>query len=137
MSGSARIAALRYALIATGVIFIGGIWTLAQVWPSGWSWGVGHSHFWPMILGVYATLGIFLIKASRDPLANQSLIWFTVWSSVVHALVMAASAVGDPAERWHLVGDVPALLVVAGALTVLTRRVVRAETANLGFRRVA
>jgi hypothetical protein len=30
---------------------------------------------------------------------------------------MAASAVGDPAERWHLVGDVPALLVVAGVLT--------------------
>jgi hypothetical protein len=86
---------------------------------------------------VYATLGVFLIRASRDPLANRSLIWFTVWSSVVHALVMAASAVGDPAERWHLVGDVPALLVVAGALTFLTRRAVQTETTNLGFRRVA
>jgi hypothetical protein len=138
MSGSTRIAALRCALIATGVIFIGGIATLARVWPTGWSWGVGHSHYWPMILGVYATLGVFLVRASRDPLANRSLIWFTVWSSVVHALVMASSAVGDPAERWHLVGDVPALLLVAGALAFLTQRAgVRSETTNLGFRRVA
>src|SRR5215212_170603 len=113
MTGSTRIAALRYALTAAGVIFIGGIATLARVWPAGWSWGVGHSHYWPMILGVYATLGVFLVRASRDPLANRSLIWFTVWSSVVHPLVMASSAVGDPAERWHLVGDVPALLLVA------------------------
>jgi hypothetical protein len=68
MTGTTRIAALRYALIATGVIFIAGIYTLAQIWPTGWTWGVGHSHFWPMILGVYATLGVFLIlAASHSP----------------------------------------------------------------------
>src|SRR4051812_20650787 len=85
-----RIAALRYALIAVGVTFIIGLKTLSIVWPSGWTWGVGHSHYWPMILGVYATLGFFLIRASGNPLANRSLIWFTVWSSVVHAVVMGA-----------------------------------------------
>jgi len=138
MSHSTRIAALRYALIATGVIFLGGIATLARVWPSGWRWGMGHSHYWPMILGVYATLGVFLIRAARDPLANRSLIWFTVWSSVVHSLVMAASALSDPAERWHLAGDVPALLLVAGALAFLTQRAaVRSEATDLGVRRVA
>jgi len=138
MTGSTRIAPLRYALIGTGVIFILGIQTLAWVWPSGWSWGVGHSHYWPMILGVYATLGVFLIRASRDPLANRSLIWFTVWSSVVHAVVMAASAVGDPAEKGHLVGDVPALLIVAVALGIVARRA-ETDTAviELGARRAA
>jgi hypothetical protein len=75
-----------------------------------------------MILGVYATLGVFLIIASRDPLAHRSLIWFTVWSSVVHALVMAVMALQDPAERGHLIGDVPALLLIAVALGILTRR---------------
>ena len=115
-------APLRYAMIAIGVIFVVGIWTLASVWPSGWSWGMGPSHYWPMILGVYATLGVFLVRASRNPLANLGLIWFTVWSSVVHALVMAVSAITDPAESGHLVGDVPALLLVAGALAILTRR---------------
>ena len=122
MSRSTPIAPLRYALPATGVIFILGIYTLTQVWPSGWSWGVGHSHYLPMILGVYATLGIFLIIASRDPLGHRSLIWFTVWSSVVHALVMGIMALQDPAERGHLVGDVPALLLIAVGLGILTRR---------------
>ena len=117
-----RIAALRYALIAVGATFILGLKTLSIVWPSGWSWGVGHSHYWPMILGVYATLGVFLIRASANPLANRSLIWFTVWSSVVHAVVMGAMAFADPAEAGHQVGDVPALLLVAIALGVLMRR---------------
>jgi hypothetical protein len=79
------------------VIFIFGIYSLAQVWPTGWSWGMGHSHFSPIILGVYATLGAFLIWGSRDPLANWSLIWFTVWSSVVNAVIMGVMALGDPA----------------------------------------
>lgn len=122
MTRSTRIAALRYSMIGVGVIFIFGIQTLAWVWPSGWSWGVGHSHYWPMILGVYATLGVFLIWGARDPLANRSLIWFTVWSSVVHSLVMAGSALMDRAEAGHLVGDVPAVLLVAIALGVVARR---------------
>jgi hypothetical protein len=35
---------------------------------------------------------------------------------------MAAQGFGDPAERGHLAGDVPALLLVAGALAILTLR---------------
>ena len=133
-----RIAALRYALIAVGVTFIVGLETLATVWPSGWSWGTGHSHYWPMILGVYATLGVFLILASRDPTRNRSLIWFTIWSSVVHALVMAGMAVEDPAEVGHLTGDVPVLLFVAIALAVLMRRAERTTAVtDLGGRRAA
>src|SRR3954463_613211 len=139
MTGTTRIAALRYALIATGVIFIIGIYTLAQIWPTGWTWGVGHSHYWPMILGVYATLGFFLIRASGNPLANRSLIWFTVWSSVVHAVVMGAMAFGDRAEAGHQVGDVPALLLLGLVLGVLMRRAESAGaiTALGGARRVA
>ena len=138
MTGTTRIAALRYALIVTGAIFIVGIYTLAQIWPTGWTWGVGHSHFWPMILGVYATLGVFLIRASRDPLGNRSLIWFTVWSSVVHAVIMTLQGFADPAERGHLVGDVPALLLVAALLAFLTRRAATSsQVTSLGARRVA
>jgi hypothetical protein len=76
-----------------------------------------------MILGVYATLGIFLLIASRNPLANLSLIWFTVWSSVAHAGIMAAQALANPEQVGHLWGDVPALLVIAAVLAFLTPRV--------------
>jgi hypothetical protein len=75
-----------------------------------------------MILGVYATLGVFLLIASRNPLAHLSLIWFTVWSSVVHAAIMAVQALTNPDQIAHLWGDVPALLVFAAVLAFLTPR---------------
>jgi len=126
MADIARIKYLRVALQAVGVIFIVGIYSFVVIWPSGWSWHSGPSHHLPhylqMILGVYATLGIFLLIASRDPLANLSLIWFTVWSTVVHAGIMAAQALANSDQRGHLWGDVPALLVVAAVLAYLTPR---------------
>ena len=117
-----RVRYLRAVLVVVGLIFIFGIYPLSTVWPSGWAWGHGHSHYLMMILGVYATLGVFLLLASRNPAAHTSLIWFTVWSSIVHAVIMAAQALTDGAERGHLIGDVPALLLVAIALAVLTPR---------------
>jgi hypothetical protein len=75
-----------------------------------------------MILGVYATLGVFLLIASRNPLRHLSLIWFTVFSSLVHAGIMAAQALNMPPEHGHLFGDIPALLIVAALLAVLTPR---------------
>jgi len=117
---------LRIALRLVGLTFIVGIYMLIIVWPSGWSWHTGHSHYLPdylqMILGVYATLGVFLLIASRNPLAHLSLIRFTVWSSVVHAAIMAMQSLANPEHRGHLFGDVPALLVVAAVLAVLTPR---------------
>jgi len=122
VSASDRLKPLRIALVLVGLIFIFGIYTLIIFWPSGWAWGPGIHHYLQMILGVYATLGVFLLIASRDPLANLSLIWFTVWSSVVHALIMAGQALANPEHRGHLYGDVPALLIVAALLGALTPR---------------
>jgi hypothetical protein len=75
-----------------------------------------------MIVGIYATLGIFLIRAARDPLGNRSLIWFAVWSSVVHGGIMAAQALTEPGHAGHLLGDVPALFSAAAVLAVLAPR---------------
>ena len=123
---SIRIKYLRIALIAVGVIFIFGIWPLTVFWPSGWAWHVeGRSEYLEMILGIYATLGVFLIMASRNPLAHRSLIWFTVWSSVVHAGIMAVQSIANPQHIGHLWGDVAALLVVAVVLAALIPQVPR------------
>lgn len=119
--------ALRIALVVIGLIFIFGIYPQTIIWPSGWSWGHGSSHYLAMIIGIYATLGVFLLIAARNPLAHRSLIWFTVVSSVVHAGIMAAQAIGDSAERGHLTGDVPALLVVAVVLGLLMPRAVESR----------
>ena len=106
MSDESRQLYLRIALIVVGLIAIFGLYPLLILWPSGWSWGHGHSHYAMMIVGIYATLGVFLLLASQNPEANRSLIWFTIWSSVVHGGIMAAQAIQDSAERGHLVGGV-------------------------------
>jgi hypothetical protein len=125
---------LRIALRLVGVTFIVGIYTFIVIWPSGWSWHTGHSYYLPhylqMILGVYATLGVFLLRASRNPLAHLSLIWFTVWSSVVHSGIMAVQSVANSEHMGHLWGDVPALFVVAAVLALLTPRGSAAEPAK-------
>jgi len=112
---------LSLALIVFGAIFCL-IYPLAMVWPSGWAWHEGPpaaNDYYMMIVGVYATLGVFLILAARDPDANASLIWFTVWSSIVHAGVMAWESMRTPGMTGHLTGDVPALLLVAVVLGFL------------------
>ena len=45
MSDATRLVLLRIALIVIGLTFIFGIYTLGIVWPSGWTWGHGHSHW--------------------------------------------------------------------------------------------
>ena len=75
-----------------------------------------------MILGIYATLGVFLMIASRDPIAHRSLIWFTVWSSIVHGGIMGIQSASNPHHIGHLFGDVAALIAVAAVLAVLTPR---------------
>jgi hypothetical protein len=120
MTDTHRLKYLRIALVLVGVIFIAGIYPLMIVWPSGWAWHTGHSAYPTMIVGFYATLGVFLIMAARNPLDNLSLIWFTIWSSVVHSGIMAVQSLVNSENHGHLLGDVPALLIVAVVLAVLT-----------------
>jgi hypothetical protein len=111
---------LRFALIAFGGIFCL-IYPVGMVWPSGWVWHGGHGQYYlQMICGVYAVLGVFLIAAARAPSNHVSLISFTIWSSLVHASIMAAQAFHDGLEMGHLIGDVPALVLVAAVLWFLT-----------------
>ena len=123
MTEADRIKYLRIALVVVGLTFTFGIWPLTIVWPSGWSWHPGgRSEYLEMILGIYATLGVFLMLASRDPMAHRSLIWFTVWSSVVHGAIMAVQSVANHQHIGHLWGDVLALIAVAAVLAALTPR---------------
>jgi hypothetical protein len=111
---------LQLALAVFGVTMLL-VYPLALVWPAGWAWHHGapyESDYFMMIVGIYATLGVFLINAARNPAANLSLIWFAVWSSVVHGAIMAMQSFsGD--HMGHLWGDVLALFLVAIVLSVL------------------
>lgn len=112
---------LRFALMAFGTAFCL-VYPLAIVWPSGWAWHEGppeSSQYFMMIVGIYATLGVYLIRAAKDPSANRSLISFTIVSSAVHAGIMTVQSFGHEMHRGHFLGDVPALVLVAIVLGML------------------
>jgi hydrogenase/urease accessory protein HupE len=111
---------LQPVLVVVGLIFLVGVYPLMMyLWPSGWRWQPNQPEYEQMILGVYATLGIFLLIAARNPSQHRSLIAFTAWSSLVHGGIMTVQALGSSMEHGHLLGDVPALLIVGVALIVL------------------
>lgn len=121
MQYTTRIKWLRRCLVVIGLIALLGLYPLTILWPSGFAWHHdGQSNYLQMIIGIYATLGIFLIAAARQPTEHLSLIWFAVWSSVVHGAIMAVQALVYPEHRGHLYGDVLVLFAVAAVLAALT-----------------
>jgi hypothetical protein len=113
---------LQIALVVIGSVFLL-LYPLMQLWPTGWVWLPRQHEYEQMMIGVYATLGIFLIWASRRPEAHLTLIWFTFWSSLVHGIIMGTQAIIDPAEGGHLLGDVAALFIAVILLGWLTPRI--------------
>ena len=79
MNNEQELKLLKIALVVFGVFFIIGIYPMMMwIWPSGWGWTPRQPEYEQMIIGVYATLGVFLILAAKDPLKHASLIWFTI-----------------------------------------------------------
>lgn len=130
MNAQTKTAALKIALIAFGVIFLL-IYPIGLFWPAGWVWHGGEGNYYlQMIWVIYGILGVYLILAARDPSKHRSLIGFTAWSSAGHAGVMAMQAMGDEHEMGHMIGDIPALFLVAIVLGYLNwQKPAAAETA--------
>ena len=104
--------ALKVVLVVVGLLFLVGAYPLTQR---------NQPEIAPeqMLGAVYATLGIFLLLALRNPSANRSLIAFTAWSSLVHAATMAAQGIRNMIPRADLLHAVLPLAIVGVALIVL------------------
>ena len=102
--------ALKGVLVLVGLLFVAGVYPL---------WRLQLDPSEQMLGGVYATLGIFLLLALRNPSANRSLIAFTAWSSLVHASIMAVQAFRNVIPRGDLLDAVVPLAIVGVALIVL------------------
>ena len=75
-----------------------------------------------MQMAIYATLGIFLIIAARNPSAHRSLIAFTAWSSFAHAAIMGTLGFEIPELRTGFLIASAILIVIGAALIALTPR---------------
>jgi O-antigen ligase len=73
--------ALKVVLVLVGLLFAAALYPLLAMSLD--------DQALRMMLSVYATLGIFLLLAARNPSEHRSLIAFTAWSSFAHAGVMA------------------------------------------------
>ena len=72
-----------------------------------------------MQMAIYATLGIFLLIASRNPSAHRSLIAFAAWSSFAHAIVMSTLGFEIPELRTGFLIASGILVVIGLVLIVL------------------
>ena len=114
MQEQSRMKYLTVALYVIGAIYLAGVPVMMMLIESpGWTWEPRQPEYEQMIMGVYATLGIFLIMAAKNPLEHASLIWFTVWSNIVHGGIMMFQGIADQTEKANLVGDVPALFAAS------------------------
>ena len=102
--------ALKVLLVLVGLLFLAAIFPLTMMFR--------QDPALAMMLSLYATLGIFLLLAARNPSANRSLIAFTAWSSFAHAAVMGVQAFQNVIQRRELVG-VAALVIIGVAMIVL------------------
>jgi len=92
---------LKGLLILVGLLFTAGIYPLFVFFS--------REPALSMMLSLYVTLGIFLLAAVRDPAGNRSLIAFTAWSSLAHALVMGTQAYRHIVEHQ----EVPGVIMLA------------------------
>lgn len=102
--------ALKVALVTVGLLFSATIYPLLTI---------TQDETLQMMLGLYVTLGIFLLLAVRNPPANGTLIAFAAWSSLAHAAVMTVQSVHDVTERAHLLIGSAALAIIGVALIAL------------------
>lgn len=130
MNNSTRARYLPFALRAFGLIFVFGVYPLTVLWPSGWAWHAGQSEYLQMIIAIYATLGVYLFIAAKNPTRHVALISFTIWSSVAHGATMAVQSLAKTEHTGHLWGDVPALFLVAAILGVLCPAAFRFDLAG-------
>jgi hypothetical protein len=104
-----RARTLQAVLVLVGLLFVAAAYpAVSAIWYHDHS-DTGDT----MMMSLYATLGVFLLLAVRNPSAHRSLIAFTAWSSFAHAAVMSALGFQIPSERdGFLIGS--AVLVVIG-----------------------
>jgi hypothetical protein len=105
-----RQVALKLVLALVGLLFLALAYPLMMF--------VRQDPALSMMFSIYVTLGVFLLLAIRNPLANRSLIAFTAWSSFAHAVVMGTQALRNMISRGELVG-VAILVVIGVALLAL------------------
>ena len=105
--------ALKVVMVLVGLLFVAAVYPVIGGVLHAKQSDTGDT----MMMSLYATLGVFLLLAVRNPSAHRSLIAFAAWSSFAHALIMSLLAIPLATERvGYFIGS--AVLVVIGVTLV-------------------
>jgi len=111
--------ALRVVLILVGLLFVAAIYPVVMgLWHPDPAEDTGDT----MMMGLYFTLGIFLLAAARRPAAYRSVIAFAAWSSFAHAVVMSILGLQIAEQRSGFLIGSAVLVVIGAALLALKPR---------------
>src|SRR5215831_5180979 len=106
---------LKVVLVVERLIFVAGIYPLVTSVRDGWR--ANKEDPLPMGISLYVTQGVFLLLASRDPLANRGVITFAAWLNIAHAGIMTIMSIHLPNERRDLL-VASAIFAVIGAVLI-------------------
>ena len=120
--------AFKILLVLSGLACLAGLYPLSGALRDGVATTINRQD--QMILGIYISLGVFLLIAARDPREHRSLILFAGWSTLAHDGVMIVQGIQYHDLRGDLVGF--AIIAVIGlALIVLApAKLARASSAR-------
>lgn len=111
-SNSSSVATLVLVLKLEAVImfFLSPLFIVFIKFP-GYHWLPNQWKYEWMIAGIYMALGVFLNKASKDPLKHGLFYDSVIWAWLfMHATIMLVEAIMDYKAEWHHImpyGDVP------------------------------
>jgi|SRR5215470_1355000 len=108
---------LKVVLVVERLIFVAGIYPLVTSVRDGWR--ANKEDPLPMGISLYVTQGVFLLLASRDPLANRGVITFAAWLNIAHAGIMTVMSIHLPNERQDLLVASAVFAAIGVALIAL------------------
>src|SRR6266478_6489764 len=109
--------ALQILLVLLGLLFVAGVYPLITSIRSGWQANKEDAE--PMAISLYVTMGVFLLVAARNPLANRGVIIFAAWLNIAHAAVMTVMADHLSNEREGLLIAAAVFGAIGAALIML------------------
>lgn len=82
---------LQVLLVLSGLVCLAGLYPLSGALREGPATTINRQD--QMILGIYISLGVFLLIAARNPRQHRSLILFAGWSTLAHDAVMIVQGI--------------------------------------------
>lgn len=126
MDDITRIKYLPITLKVIGLFCIFGTYPMMLwSWPPGWGWIPPHPVYQQFTISMYVTLGIFIIKASKNIFVNFDLIWFTISLHLVSATILMVLVGSGRSGEANLTGVISIQYLIAGVLWYLMPRNVK------------